>query len=83
MVSHYHDLIGDSAVDDPNDIPVGRDDVVLLVVQVEYDVLGRWANVVVDALIPETQISGPVLIEVLGLRADSVESLQDGKGILV
>lgn len=83
MVADHNDLVGDGAINDPNDIPVGRDDVVLLVVQVEDDVLGRWTNVVVDALVSETQISGPVLVEILSLRANAIEGLQNGKGILI
>lgn len=83
MVAHDDDLIGDGSIDDSDNIPVGRDGVVLLVVQVEDDVLGRGTNVVVDALVSETKVSSPVFVEVLGLRADAVEGLQDGKSILV
>lgn len=83
MVAHDDDLIGDGSVDDSDDIPVGRDGVVLLVVQVEDDILGRGANVVVDALVSEAKVSSPVFVEVLGLRTDAVEGLQNGKSILV
>lgn len=83
MVSDNDDLIGDRSIDDPNDVPVGRDDVILLVVQVQDDVLGRRSDVVLDALVLEASSSGPVLVEIGSLGTVAIQGFQDGKGILV
>lgn len=83
MVAHYNNFVGNRAVDDSNDIPVRSNNIILLVIQLENDILRRWANVVVHALVAETEVSCPVLVEVLSLRSDAIESLQDRQSILI
>ena len=62
MVAKNNDFIGDGAVDDSNDVPQGRRNVVLLVDQVQHEIVWRRPNVVFYALVVQTA-AVPVLVE--------------------
>lgn len=83
MIANDHDFIRNGSVNDTNNIPVRSDDIVLLVVEVDNHVFGTRTNVVFDALVPQTQISCPVLVEVSSLGSMAIQSLEDGQSIHV
>ena len=62
VVAENNDFIGNGAVDDSNDIPQGRRNVLLLVDQVEHEVVWRRPNVIFHALVVQTA-AVPVLVE--------------------
>ena len=62
VVAKNNDFIGDGAVDDSNDVPQGRRNVVLLVDQVQHEIVWRRPNVVFYALVVQTA-AVPVLVE--------------------
>jgi len=78
-----NDLVGDGAIDDANDIPQRRGHVLLLIVQVHNNMVGGGPDVVVDALVAQARVTGPVLVEVVGLGAVAVQGLEDRQCILI
>jgi len=83
VVAYNDDLIGDGSIDDANDIPVGCDDIVLLVVQIDNDAFRRRTDAVVHPLVPKAQVCLPVFVEVSSRWAVAVESLENRQCILV
>lgn len=54
MITDYNNLVGEGTIDNAEDVPDRGRGVVLLVVQVEDEVVGAWADVILDALVAKT-----------------------------
>lgn len=63
MVSKNDDFIRNGAVDDADDIPLRRGDIFLLIIEVQYHVVWRRANIVFDALVAKPVVAIPKLVE--------------------
>jgi hypothetical protein len=72
------DLIRNRAVDDANDVPYRSRHILLLVVQVHYDVLGGRPYVILYTLVFQALVPRPPATKVGGLGAVAIEGLEDG-----
>jgi len=83
MVSNDDDFIGKGTIDNANNVPQWGSNVFLLVDKIKNKVIWRGPNIVLDTFIFESKIAFPVLVEILGGGAFSIQSRKNGYSINV
>jgi hypothetical protein len=83
VVSNNDDFIGDSTIDDADNVPQRSSDIFLFVVKVDYNIIRGGTDVVFNTLVLQAEILVPVLVKVGRFGTVTVESLEDRKGITV